>query len=162
MKLAVCVLVAAATLLATPSLAWANSEFEGEWVLDVKRSSDLGRLMSATQTIVLEGKNLRVSRTITRGIDEPVSYEYVYVTDGTVHNVVGPPEFVRDVTAEWKGFFGQKLEVKWTMEVQGISVESTETWEKKSKGLRLTREFKAPMIRRGQKLYFVRPGHHKR
>ena len=159
MKLfAVCVLVASATLLAPPSLAWANSDFEGEWVLDMKRSSGLGRLTSGKQTVTLEGKNLRISRTVSFGKDDPVSFEYVYVADGNVHKVVGPPEFERDVTAEWKGLLSKRLEVKWTMEFQGVTIPSTEIWEKKSRGVQLRRTFKTPMGSREQELYFVRPG----
>ena len=68
----------------------------------------------------------------------------------------------RSRTAEWKGVFTKRLEVKWTMEFQGLSIPSTEIWEKKSRGVRLTRTFKTPVGQREQELYFVRPGQEKK
>jgi hypothetical protein len=156
------VLVAAAALIAAPAPVQANPEFAGEWVLDPQRSSDLGRLKAANRTVVLEGKNLRINSTADWGQGDPESFEYTYITDGVEHHVVGPPRWKRDVTAVWKGFFGQKLEVTWTMDFDGNSVYFTELWEKKSRGLRMTNKMKTPVRNFEQKLYFVRPGEQKK
>ena len=131
-------------------------------MLDPKRSEGLGQLRDATQTVSLEGTNLKVQRTIHFGENEPETFEFVYLANGQLHRIVGPQEFERDVTAEWKGWGGKKLEVKWTFEIMGFSIDAIEIWELKKAGLRLSREFDTPRGKREQKVYFVRPGNKKK
>lgn len=145
--------VAAAALCLAPLAASANSDFEGEWVLNVEKSRGLDGISAATQAITLEGKNVRVARHVEPAGNEPFDIEYVYLTHGNVHTV-GPENFSRDVTAEWKG---NRLVVKWTIDYQGIEVKAEETWKKKRAGLEMKRVFTHPAGESVQKFIFVRP-----
>jgi hypothetical protein len=156
-RIRACIWIAALALLLVPQGALANDDFAGDWVLDRKRSEELGQLRWAKQTLALEDRNLVIRRTIRWGDNEPIDFGYTYETDGNEHHVSGPPPFERDVTAKWEGWGGKKLVVRWTFEVQGIEIGAQETWEMKSRGLRITRTFDTPRGERKQKLYFVRP-----
>ncbi len=148
-------LIAAAALLLVPLAASGNSEFEGEWKLDLEKSrGDLGELTAATQLITLEGKNLKVSRHVERGAEEPQDFEYVYLTSGDLHKVVGPGEFEREVTAKWKG---KELVVKWTLLFNEIEIPTVETWKKRRSGLEMKRVFSTPIGDREVRMFFVRP-----
>ena len=148
-------LIAAAALLLAPLAASANSDFEGEWKLDLEKSrGDLGELTAATQVITLEDKNLKVSRHVERGAEEPQNFEYVYVTNGVAHKVVGPGEFEREVTAKWDG---KELVVKWTMLFNEIEIPTVETWKKRRSGLEMKRVFTTPIGDREIRMFFVRP-----
>ncbi len=148
-------LIAAAALLLVPLGAFANSDFEGEWKLDLERSrGDLGQLTAATQVIMLDGKNVKVSRHVERGAEDPQEIEYVYLTNGAPHKVLGPGDFEREVTAEWKG---KELVVKWTLEFNQIEIPAVETWKMKRAGLEMKRVFTTPIGDREVRLFFVRP-----
>ena len=147
-------LTTALALLPLTALAGPNGDFEGEWVLNTAKSKNLGELQRATQTITLEGENVRVWRDITRTEQGTVDYEYVYLTDGNVHKVVGPADFERNVTAKWDG---KKLVVKWTFTFQAFEIDAEEVWRIRRKGLEIKRKFKTPGGERLQKLMFTRP-----
>jgi hypothetical protein len=150
----VALVIMALALLPSAASAGPNGDFEGEWVLDYAKSKNLRDLQAATQKITLEGENVRVYRKITRTEQEPVDYEYVYLTDGNVHKVVGPADFERDVTAKWDG---KKLVVKWTFMFQAFEIDAEEVWRKRRKGLEIKRTFKTPGGESIQKLMFIRP-----
>ena len=148
-------LIAGAALLLAPLAAFANSDFEGEWKLDLERSrGDLGELTAATQVITIEEKNVKVSRHVERGMEDPYDLEYVYLTNGAPHKVVGPGEFEREVTAEWDG---KELVVKWTVVFNEIQIPAVETWKKRRAGLEMKRIFSTPIGDREVRLFFVRP-----
>ena len=148
-------LIAAAVLLLAPLAGSANSDFEGEWKLDMERSrGELGPLTAATQVITLDGKNVKVSRHVERGAEEPQEIEYLYLTNGAPHKVVGPGDFEREVTAEWDG---DKLVVKWTFLFNEIEIPAVETWKMKRAGLEMKRVFTTPVGDRELRLFFVRP-----
>ena len=148
-------LIAAAALTLVPLGASANSDFEGEWKLDLERSrGDLGQLTGATQVITLDGKNVKVSRHVERGAEEPQDIEYVYLTNGVPHKVLGPGDFEREVTAEWDG---KELVVKWTFLFNAIEIPAVETWKMKRAGLEVKQVYTTPMGDRELRLFFVRP-----
>ena len=148
-------LIAAAALLIAPLAAAANSDFEGEWKLDLDRSrGELGELTAATQVITLEDKNVRVSRHVENAGRDPQEIEYVYLTTGIPHKVAGPGDFEREVTAKWDG---KELVVKWTFEINAIEIPVVETWKKKRSGLEMKRVFTTPIGDREVRLFFVRP-----
>lgn len=147
-------LTLALALLPSLAVAGPNKDFVGEWVLDTAESKNLGDLQKATQTITLEGENVKIERNITRTEQDPVSFGYTYLTDGSLHKVVGPADFERDVTAKWDG---KKLVVKWTFTFQAFEIDAEEVWRIKRKGLEIKRTFTTPGGERLQKLIFTRP-----
>ncbi len=147
-------LIAAAALLLAPLAASANSDFEGEWKLDVERSREIGETTGAKQVIKLEGKNVQVSRQVERGGEDPYDVEYLYLTGGDPHKVVGPGDFERQVTAKWDG---KRLIVKWTLDFNGIEIPTVETWKMKRAGLEVKQVYTTPMGEREVRLFFVRP-----
>jgi hypothetical protein len=147
-------LILALALLPSLAAAGPNKDFVGEWVLDAAESTNLGDLQKASQTITLDGQNLKIERNITRTEQDPVSFGYTYLTDGSLHKVVGPADFERDITAKWDG---KKLVVKWTFTFQAFEIDAEEVWRIKRKGLEIQRTFKTPGGERLQKLIFIRP-----
>lgn len=152
MSLAPPILLAAALLLAPIAApAGANGDFAGDWVFDAKRSKNTD-LREATQRVTLEGDDVRVQRTVTRGNLDPEQFEFVYLTNGNPHKVVG--QFEREVTAVWDG---KELRVEWTFDVRGFEVAAQEIWKKKRAGLEIKYKFKAGGTENTSKLFFVRP-----
>ena len=93
-------------------------------------------------------------RRVERRAEDPYDVEYLYLTSGDPHKVVGPGDFEREVTAKWEG---KKLVVKWTIDFNGIEVLAVETWKMKRAGLEVKQVYTAPMGGRELRMFFVRP-----
>ena len=141
-------------LLLAPIAGLAEHPFDGHWVLDLKKSKNVG-VASSEQTVTVSDGQVDVSAKWRQAFREAQTLEYTLVTNGELHEVKGANDNHRNARVEWNG---RSLEVRFEFDVQDgtVHIEAEEIWKLKRKNLVIQTTFTSPQGEYELKYVFVR------
>lgn len=111
-------------LLVVPLVSSAGPEdLAGDWRLE-SREGGRGVVPEIDMEVTVDGDQFKVHRhEIRNGIES--DFSFTYVVDGEGHEMPGPQDSTRTVTAKWKS---KKLKVNSLMTIRGREIDIAETW----------------------------------